>query len=68
MVDQPQFARLFLDDDMTAFAVSVVAQQVEKHNRFQAGLIFITEIEVVIIWIVFNKLLDRARAVGAIFA
>ena len=68
VIDRIEFMRAVFKENVTAFAVGVVAEQVEKHNRLQQLFIFFAEIEVMIFGIVLDVLLERTgtvRTVGA---
>ncbi len=68
MIDRIEFMRAIFKENVTAFAVGIVAEQVEKHNRLQQLFILFAEIEVMIFGIVLDVLLERTgtvRTVGA---
>ena len=67
MIDQPKLP-LRPEDHVAAFAVGVVDQQVKKHHGRQALEICVAEVEVVVIWVVGDEELQRARAMGAVIA
>ena len=58
MIDGVEFMRVILEEDVTAFSVGVVAEQVEEHDGFEELLISLGEVEVVIFGIVFDELLE----------
>jgi hypothetical protein len=58
----------FSKQDVAALAVGVVGQVVEEGDRAQALFVFGPEVEVVLVRVVFDELLQRAGAVGAVFA
>ena len=68
VIDGVKFMRVILEEDVTAFSVCVVAEQVEEHDRFEELLVFLAEVEVVIFGIVFDELLERTRAIRAVVA
>src|SRR5215213_2958204 len=66
MIDGIQFVRVILEEDMTAFSVCIIAKQVEEHDGFEQLLVFLGEAEVVIFGIVFDELLEGARAIRTV--
>lgn len=67
VVNCPEFASI-IEENMTAFAVGIIAEQVKEDNRFKEGFFIISEIEVVVIGIEFDVLLKRTcaeRTIGA---
>ncbi len=66
MVYGVKFMRAILEENMTAFAIRIVAEPVEEHDGPEELLVGFGEIEVVIFGIVFDQLLERSRAVGTL--
>jgi len=52
---------------VTTLAVGIIDEQVEEYDRFEQQFVFRREVEVVIVGVVFDELLERARAVGTVF-
>ena len=67
VIDGIQFVRLVLKENVTALSVRVVAEQVEEHDGLEELFVVLGEIEVVIFGVVLDELLERTRAVRAIF-
>src|SRR6476659_3896134 len=57
-----------LEEDVTALAVGVVAEQVEEHDRLEKLPVFVAETEIVVFGIVVNVLLERSCAIRAVVA
>ena len=68
MIDGVEFMRVVLEEDVTAFSVGVVAEQVEEHNGLEELPVSLGEVEVMIFGIVIDELLERTRTVRAIVA
>src|SRR5689334_15958689 len=66
VIDGIKVMGVILEEDVTALAVGVVAEQVEKHDRFKELPVFIAEVEVVIFGIIVDVLLQGASPVGTI--
>lgn len=67
MVNGPEFA-VGVEEDVTALAVGVVAEQVEERHGLERGLFVVGEVEVVMVGVELDVALKRAWAVGAVFA
>jgi hypothetical protein len=63
MVDQPQLS-LRIDQNVTAFSISIVDERVKKDHRAEALQILPAEIEVMVIRVVVDEKLERTRSVG----
>lgn len=68
VINGVEAARAVFKEDVAALAVGVVDEQIEKRDGFEQLLVLVCEIEVVIAGVVFDELLERARAVGTVFA
>src|SRR5512144_432197 len=55
-----------LEEDVTALSIGIIAEPVKEHHRPQKLFIRRTETKVVVLWVVFNELLKRPRAVWAV--
>jgi hypothetical protein len=68
MIDGEEVMSISLEENVTAFAVGVVDEQVKEGDGFEKQFFFGREGEVMMVGIVFDELLERARAVGAVLA
>src|SRR5215211_2596225 len=68
VIDGVKFVRILFKEDMTAFSIGIVAEQIEEHDRLEELPVFVCEAEVMIFGIIIDKLLERTRAVGTILA
>jgi hypothetical protein len=66
VIDGVKLMRVLLEEDVTAFAVRIVAEDVEEHDRLEALPVILAEAEVMILGIVFDELLERPRAKGTV--
>jgi len=67
VVNGPQFV-VGVEEDVTAFAVGVVAEQVEERHGLEFAFFLVAEVEVVVVGIELDVLLQRTWAVGTVFA
>jgi hypothetical protein len=68
MVYGEKFVCTVFKEYMPTLAVCVIAKHVEEDHRFEKLPVLFSEVEVMIFGIIFDKLLEGARAVGAIVA
>ena len=68
MIDGVKLVCVILKEDVTALSISVVAKQIEEHDRFEKPSVFISKIKVVIFGIVIDILLERTRSIRTIIA
>jgi len=68
VIDGIKMMCIVLEEDVAALTVGIVAEQVEKHNRFEELPVFIVETKVVVFGVVVNVLLERPRAIRAVVA
>ena len=68
MIDGEELMRVVLKENVTALAVGIVDEQIKENNGFEEEFIFFGESEVMIVGIVVNELLERARAVRTVLA
>ena len=66
MIDGIEFMRIVLEEDVAAFSVRVVAEQVKEHDGLEELPVLLAEAEVMIFGIVFDELLERTRAIGTV--
>ena len=67
MINGVELMAAVFEENMTAFAVSVVGEDVKKNDRSKFLFIFDGEIEVVIFDVVFDVLLQRTGSMRTIF-
>lgn len=63
-----EFARFVFKEDVTAFAIGVVDEQVEQDDGLEELFVVVRKVEVMIPGVMLDELLDRTRAVGTVFA
>src|SRR5581483_9301922 len=68
VINRVEFVCAIFKENVTALAVGVVAQHIEKGDRLEALFIFVAEVEVMIFGIIFDVLLERAGTVRTVFA
>ncbi len=68
MIYGEEFVRILFKEDVPTFSIRVIAEEVEEDNGLEELLVVFGEVEVVIFGIVFNELLEGARAVGTVVA
>ena len=68
MIYSEKFVGSFFKEYVPTLAVCVIAKHVEEDHRFEQLPVLLGKVEVMIFGIIFNKLLEGARAVGAIAA
>lgn len=67
MVNGPEFV-VGIEEDVTALAVGVVAEQVEERHGLELFFFLVAEVEVVMVGIELDVLLQGAWAIGTVFA
>src|SRR4030067_3688086 len=67
MIYRPQLVGLFLDQHVASFAICVIDQEIKQCHGIQSSPVGGFECKEMIFRIVFDKLLERARAVGCGF-
>src|SRR5215211_811214 len=68
VIDGVKMMGILLEENVTTFAVGVVAEQVEKDNRFEKLPVCLAEAEVMIFGVVVDILLERPRAKRTVVA
>lgn len=68
MIYGEEFVGILFKEYVPTLAVCVIAEHVEEDHRFEKLPVILGEVEVMIFGIVFDKLLEGARTVGAIVA
>lgn len=68
MIYGEEFVRTLFKEDVPAFAIRVITEQVEEHDGLEELTVVCSEVEVVIFDVIFDELLERPRAVGTVVA
>ena len=68
VIDGEEVVSIVFKKDVTAFAISIVGEDVEEDDGAKHFFFFDSEVEVMMLDIVVDVLLQRARAVGTVFA